>query len=296
MGDVFYLYAVDLDSVLIDGVSDQGIDPGNQIIRPEVDGQVDPRAIFTGTTDPVIDIQTQSIAAALAKITYDGLLLIAANDATLFCQKAEHGGTRGGALKHLKLEVKAGVVIPVSVSASVETPATLAFRIVAADDLTNDPFVFTALQSLAGTPNAVEEFFAGPVKLNNVALEGVQDIAVEFGISLRMRRAAGIAAPVHLSIRRRVSGIRITTDDAKVASDFVNAVAIATATHVYLRKGSVGGRVAEATAEHVKFTVAAGAIVCESIAGADQMGVISILPIWDGTNAAIAIDTAAAIA
>lgn len=294
--DVYYPYAADLNGSLIDNVLDQSIDPGVSLIRPIVDGEVDPRAAFVGIADPTININSHQIAVALGALAPDGMKLGAAAIATLFCQKGLDGGTRAGALSHMKIECKAGIIIPMTASVGVdETPGTLEFAIHAMDDLTNDPFIFTASQTLAGTPDPDERFWAGPVKLNNVAVNGVQGITVDFAWSLRKRRASGAINPTHISIESRLSKISIVTDDAALIATYKVPVAITSSTLVYFRKGDVGTRVINATAEHIKFTVAEGVIVSRGVSGANQAGAIDIIPQYDGTNELIAIDAASAI-
>ena len=294
--DVYYPYAADLNGTLVDNVLDQSINPGVSLVRPIVDGEVHPRAAFVGIADPTININSHQIAVVLDALAPDGMKLGAAAIATLFCQKGLDGGTRAGALSHLKLECKAGIVIPMTASVGVdETPGTVAFAIHAMDDLTNDPFIFTAAQSLAGTPDPDERFWAGPVKLNNVAVNGVQGITVNFAWSLRKRRAAGAINPTHISIESRLSQISIVTDDAALIATYNEPVAIASSTLAYFRKGDVGTRVIDGTAEHIKFTVAEGVIVSRGVSGANQAGAIDIIPQYDGSNELIAIDAASAI-
>jgi len=297
--DVFYPYAASLGATLIDAIGEQAIDPGVGEQVPELDGQVDPSVIFTSAVDPTVRISTQSVNKLLAAVGGGGLVLTAMAPATLYCQKAEAYGTRGGASKHLKLVISAGLALPLTLRAGVDGPATMEWQILGADNAGNHPFVFTPLQSLpADNLRATTQFSAGPVKLNNVALDGVQEINVDFGLALNVRRsgAAASAAPAHISIRRRLTRIRITTDDAAASAAFLNLTAIGGSTLFYLRKGSLAGRVAAGTAEHVKFTVAAGGIVARGISGAQQTGIIEIIPTFDGTNAALVIDTAAVIA
>lgn len=294
--DVYYPYAVDLDGSLVDNVLDQSIDPGVSLVRPIVDGGVDPRAAFVGIADPTVNINTHQIAAALDAITFDGLKLATNTIATLFMLKGADGGTRADTFSHMKLECKAGIVIPMTASAGIdETPGSMAFSIHAMDDGTNDPFIFTASQTLAGTPNPDERFWAGPVKLNNVAVNGVQNITVNFGFALRKRRAAGAINPTHISIESRLSMISIVTDDAALIATYNAPMAIASSTLAYFRKGAAGSRVADGTAEHIKFTVAEGVIVSRGVSGANQAGAIDIIPQYDGSNVLIAINAASAI-
>ena len=88
--------------------------------------------------------------------------------------------------------------------------------------------------------------------------------------------------------------ISIATNNVKQVSDYKDLTAWSAATSFYLRKCSVAGRVAAATAEHIKFTVTAGAIAARSFGNADG-GVIEILPIYDETNAIMQINAAIAI-
>lgn len=299
--DLFYPYAVGFDDagdkILIDGVSSQGIDPGMIAQRPDVDGQAYPLNIFTGTTDPVIDITTQSVAKALAEIGLTGQLMTTDNPLEMYCQKAEDAGVRGGASKHLKLDVVAAMVLLQTLSAPVEPPATLTFRVLAKEDGTNAPFAFTALQSLPDdTLTGVEEYCAGPVTINTTAITSVVGIDIAFNITPRIvRTGANVgSAPDHISILTIKPVISITTLDAKLISDYKDLTAYASSTVFYLRKCATAGRVAAATAEHVKFTVTGGGIAARAFGNADG-GVIDILPTYDGTNAILQINTASAI-
>ena len=303
MGDIFYPYAITIDSVtasvLVDAVSEQGIEMGEEVLRPMGDGQLYPRTKFTGGTEDVIVLSTRSIAKALTKITLTGFKILAASPVVLFCQKAEHGGTRGGASKHLKIEIKAGVVVIGPLRAATEgAAATMGIAIHTAEDGTNAPLTFTKLQSLpADDLTAPEEFYAGPVKLNNVALEGVSEIVFDPGITLTKRRSSASAAlgVDHISIARIAPTVGIVTDQVDIVSDYEKAVDIASATHFYLRKAAIGARVAAATAEHISFTMTDGAIKGRTIGGTPQIGALEILPIYDGTNAIVALDMASAI-
>jgi len=292
---LFYPYGVDIDGTMIDGVSEQAIDTGAQELRPDHDGAADGRLVVIAGFDPVINITTMavnSLLAALGASPLYGKALDVTIPATLFCQAGTAGGARAST-GALKVVANAGIVIPLSLSAGNRTAASLQFQIVPSYDGTNAPLTVTAAQALAGTPAADEVYFAGPAKLNNTAMTSVKSLSINFGITLDKSDHAGYPYYSFVCVRSVRPVITITTDQVDLAATYHGGVAIASATHVYLRQGAAaGGRVADGTSQP-KFTVNAGLIVSRAISGSPQQMAIDIIPRYDGTNQMIAYSSAA---
>jgi len=295
--EAYYCYAVDVDGTVIDGVGDHTIDPGVNLIRPMLDGLCDPRMAAADIIDPQVLFGSPAIATLLDAISATdplaGKTLGGSDKITMFLQKQANYGTRATGSSHLKLELSAGLLVPVDLSAGNEEAALLSCRGIIGDG----GQTYTASSALAGTIAPDERYFAGPAKLNNVTLDGIQRIQVAFGLNLYIAREAGSAGPAFIGIQTRTPVVRITTTNAALLSTYYLPVAISAATHFYLRKGDLnGGRVAAATEEHIKITINAGKILAMPVSGAQQMLTLEIHPTYNGTNNILVFDTSCAIA
>lgn len=299
--EMWYPYAVDIDGTLLDSIDDHTIDPGVGLLQPDVDGQIDPETTLINTLDPTVQLSTLDIAGGLGAIggaaALDGLAITKTSaEVILYLQRQSNAATRDGASSHLKAALQGGLIIPVSASAGNDAPGRLTLLCILRHDGTNEPLVFTASSSLAGDPDAGVGFWAGPVKLNNVDLDSVQNITVNFGLTPIVRRSAGSLQPTYVAIRRRTPSISVVTDDCDLAATYYKSAAIASATHVYFRKGTAAAnRVADGTAEHVKITASAGAITAGPVAGNPQSLEVTITPHYNGSNAILVIDETSAI-
>jgi hypothetical protein len=292
----YFCYAADFDGVLIDAVSEQSVDGGANIIRPQADGLAFPKRATVNTIDQTYGFKSNAIATMLgalsATVPQLGKEIKAGDELTMFLQRQTNMATRDGATSHLKIVVNTGFIYTSGFSAENENPGTVDAAAIVFSETQ------TASQSLAGTPAADEEFYAGPVKLNNVALDGVQSINCVFGQQLDIKREAGSARPVFVGVNFVSPVISFTTTNAGLYNTYAGGVAISSATHFYLRKGSptvAGGRVADITAEHIKCTINAGMIKAAPMSGNQQMLTLEIHPIFDGTNAILIFDLASAI-
>jgi len=299
--EMWYPYAVDIDGTLVDAVPDHTINPGIALEQPAVDGQVDPKMTLVNALSPTVALQTLDIGAGLnaiggANAMSGQVITYSSAEVAMFCQRQSHGATRDGASSHLKVALQSGLIIPVSANVGNDGPGLLEMLCILRHDGTNEPVAFTASQSLAGTPAGDVGYWCGPVKLNNVDVDSVQAIRIDFGISPVIRRHGGSVQPRFVGVQRRTPQITVTTDDVDLVNTYFKSVAIASATHVYFRKGtSAVDRVAEGTAGHCKFTVNDGAISAGAAGGNPQSLDIMIRPHYDGSNAIIVIDTASAI-
>lgn len=125
-------------------------------------------------------------------------------------------------------------------------------------DGTNDPFAYTGSVALAGNLSAGTYFGAGPVSINGTSLGGVQEISIDSGV--RLIQAGGESEEFDTFV-----GLEMT--EPTVTITFLQAINWATVglrgttldgtngLVFYGRKFSQGGsRVANATAQHIKFT------------------------------------------
>jgi len=304
------LYAVNVDTVgagdiFIDQIADFRLDPRINKLLEGGDGGVYNTHVSVLSQDPRIIFTTTKLASALAKCGLTGLAITADVDepgAEFWFQKLVEGGTRATGASHIKLTVAEGLLLPRTINAPHNGRATIGYECIATYDGTNDPIVVAGSQELSGTPSVSELFTAGKAMINGAQLEGVQNIVIDIGIQELVEGADGLVWPTYAGILRIQPVIRITTADAGALSTFglTGAAQGATDSIVYLRKLAEGGtRVADATEEHISFTIDEGHISVSDVSGphGQRLGsMVEISPTYDGTNAPLVINTATAIA
>jgi len=295
----YTLYAVDVDSTLIDGVFSQRIGAGIQKAKNFHDGSVDPRYVATLARRSTIEFSTKAVAVALGVTGARGAAI--SSSATLFFYKNADDGERAGASSHLKMVVGSGLIVPRRLSANQDGEAELTCEIIPiSSDGSTDPITITDSQSLAGTPDADEKFTIGPASVNGTDLDP-QSIEVDFGIEVITRSHSGFYLPVQGSIRTIAPTIRVSTADvSKVTTIGLSGLAQSvTDSLFYLRKLDENGtRVANGTAEHVKLSVDDGQIHMDELSadeGGDAVANIQVDPTYDGSNATVVLSAASAI-
>ena len=181
-------------------------------------------------------------------------------------------------------------------------PATVNCDIIATYDGTNAPIIIASGATIAVTPSASVAWVLGPISVNGTPLSGVQSVTIDFGLTEVTRSSDGEVYATFAALMTRSPRISLTTDKATyLATAGITGVAQGdTDSVVYLRKVASGStRVADATAEHISFTIDAGMIQPgASNFMLDQAGAaaMDIIPVFDGSNAVLVIDTTAAIA
>ena len=301
------LYAVSYKNALISQVVSTRLGPGVQELIAGGDGQVDPTYAAVMSQSPTFGWTTTAIKAGLDAIGIDGGKIAAApNDLDLYLQSYDAQGLRGAGSTHIKVTNALGIIVPRSITASQGQVARydMDAYLLSADGIAA-PFTVTGSSALEGTPSVAEQFTLGPVKVNGTALEGVESTTITFGIRLYGPRAyEGHVFPYYVAIASRTLSIdvRVTQADLLLAAKFgISGVAQgATDSVVYLRKlAEDGTRVAEATEEHISWTMDQGrAHVVEQSADHPNpyMATVRLSPTYDGEAAILVLDTTAAIA
>lgn len=299
VSSAFTIYAATIDGTLIDEVSSCNFAANVENILQSADGGVDPTFSAVKMAAPRITFNSMAIKTALDAIGISGANI--SSSAVFFFQKLSQGGTRESGSDHLKLTATAGMVVPKTISAGHDTPAEISYEAILLSDSGAEPVAIAASQALTGSPTVDEMFMAGPVTINGTTLSGVQSIDIDFGITDQTLGGDGEAYPTFASIMSRQPRITITLFDM----DYLATVSLdglaqgLTDSVVYLRKVAAGGaRVADATEEHISFTIDDGIITIESGDGSNDSvaeAKIVISPVYDGTNDILVIDTTAAL-
>ena len=263
--------------------------------------------VSAGQIAPVVSFTTTQLSNLLGA-TGPGVktLAIAADGddpgITLYLNQLQKGGGRQSGSNHISLNIKEGILVARSISASEGGgPAVMACDIIATYDGTNDPIVIAASQAIAVTPAAAEAYVVGPVNVNGTNLAGVQALQIDCGNQVITRFGDGVVFPQFAARMSHAPTIAVTTDKASywatlglggVAQDATDSVA-------YLRQCVEGAtRAADNAGSHISFSVDEGLIYPTgsgfSLDGAAAVNV-GIIPTYDGTNDPIVVSTSASI-
>lgn len=302
------LYAVRHNTTLIEGIVNQQVTPEVEHFLGRSDGQIDLGHVSVRGVRPALTFTTQDIAVALGLIGMGGLAVSAAADAGLkmfFRQAAEGGGNATGNTA-LKLEMLKGLIVPLTLDVEQGGEASLNVMAAASWDGTNDPLTVTDTTALQGTPSAGQgaRFTLGPMKINGTAVAGVKRMRVNFGLDLFRESSDGELYPTWVGIRARTLELSFQVLARSLVTTGIGGVIQgATASVAYLRKKSLGGGlVANATAEHIAFTMLAnsGRIITRDMGAQGEDGALTEV-VWQpysadgGVTAPMTVNTASAI-
>ena len=299
------LQYVDFDGVVIDGVQSLGLDPN--IAAVVAGGSGAPYNTHAGTrrTVPSLSAMTTDLKSFLDKVGLVGKAITTGDVLTTYWSLVAEGGQPNSAGSvHEKIVINKGVIYPEMLSVDEDTDASLSFSALATHDGTNLPVVFTASQALPATESDVDVLWGlGPITILGSQVEGIQGYTINFGNLARTRGSDGRPYAYHSSIDLHQPTIEIRVLDPRVMRTFtlLGTAQVTTPSALYLRKRALGGGpVANATAEHIKFTITKGVIVpgpARADHPADVVGTLTIHPVYtpSGTVLPIVLDTVSII-
>jgi hypothetical protein len=244
-----------------------------------------------GTTQ----LKTVLDSAALSVVDLSG------GNTDLYLKAAADQGSRGASasLLHYRFRVAQGLMMVDSISAGHRTEAVANCRLIAGYDGTNVPIVYAGTVAVAGTPTSAEHFVVGECYLNGAEIEGVQDLSIDFG---RQMIQVGSSGELYDTFNAEGT-VNPTITIRAFNSPFWSTATInglaATSGSFYLRKLATVGRVADATAEHIKFAITDGLIYVDTIAGdgmSPNVTTITIKPVADSSTAKAVVLTSTAVA
>jgi hypothetical protein len=176
---------------------------------------------------------------------------------------------------HLQLSVSDGLIVPVSVRAAHNTVAKLQLMLhgIRGTAYTSGaaPFVYAANRAIVtGASGTSNIYTSGPVKYtitgsSSRLVQGIQDIAVTFGLQVLKESSSGNVFPEHVSIIARMTKIEYTTKDIELIGETGDGISISAFGAYFRAVAANGQRVPEATALHVAILATAGMVTPGSI-------------------------------
>jgi hypothetical protein len=301
------LYAVGLEDVsttVLGGITRQNVRTGSEVRSETRSNEVYPRFQALVAQRPVATFATSAIADALDEAGLTGLdldsLLVGLH---LYAQAGADGGTRASGAAHRKYTIADGLLIPRAITCDHQGDAEIDYEVVATYDGSNDPIVPADGVALPAGITDAERFTLGPVTLQGITFDHLTRFNLDFGIRARAEAADSDIWPTIVTIEEIMGVLRLRGKDPLWLSatkiPLQGKAVLHATTSVYLKKRASGGTfVADATAQHIKFTVDGLATIEEvfDAAGTATGETELALPLrFDGTNDPVVVNTASAI-
>ena len=254
------LAVCDYDDIDFHGIREEAVDLGLNVSWGGGSGDAYDTMISLLGARPSLAISTTDLKTFIDKV---GLYYAAVASGAVFTSywtKTEDGGANASGSVHEKRIINKGLLAVSQIEADDEDIARLGFGVFATYDGTNDPIALSASSALGAAGNITARWTLGPVELMGTQLEGVQSVTITPGVAVDVRRADGFKWPRHSSCRVTGAMIEIRTLDASAQRTFGidGTVLSGDGAEIWLRKlGSGAAPVANATAEHIKFSIAA---------------------------------------
>jgi hypothetical protein len=286
------LHGILWNSTLISQLSNARMNTGISHLLTHGSGA--PQPIFSGIAklEPMIPIDTTQVKSIL-DIT--GPTIATQTNVDLYHRVATSSGERTAAATtaHYRKRCAEAVMVPGQLSARDGQEANITGAVHILYDGTNEPVVPAGSVALSGTPSSAEHYTTGPLKINGTAIDGVQDISIDFGIRIHKLFADGDVYPTFITVAQfsPVITVSVLTDSWST----IGLTGISDDAVVFLRQITATGRAANSATTAIGFTVASAKITIDETSGtmADpSMTTIRISPLSsDGTTAPIVIDT-----
>lgn len=288
-------------AAFISNISNQRLSPAIQHVLGYGAGYYQPLFVGNIGQKPMIGFDTLDVKTVL-DLTGVGMADLSAGNTDLFFKKAKAYSIRtaDATAEHVRNRLAAAALYLGSLRAGSQSEASLSCDLIANYDGTNEPIVPTGGSvALSGTPTSGQHFVAGPITINTTSYTGVQSVNIDFGIQKIQLSGDGEIYDTFQGIRTQAPTITATFIGLPLLNTFgLNGTAL-TGLSVYLRKVSTTGRVANGTAQHIKFAATSGVITVEDESGGGNGDVITTLKFTltaanTSTNA-LTVDTASTI-
>lgn len=221
-------------------------------------GRKDVRARFStldvASVCGVVDIATKGLA-------------IQAGTITIPYQKRENFSTFASGSTHYALTGANALVVPTSFSASENGNATASLDVIfASTDGTTAPVTESSAAALGSTSHS-SLYSLGPVSINGTALDCPVNLTINTGITTRQQYCKGNIYPVEIYLTPPITpSIEISGPGLDQVLGALGGWVAGTSLVAYFRKRAPTGFVADATAEHIKFSFADG-LIRSSVSG-----------------------------
>ena len=293
-----------VSAVQLGGGLRTGLRANNQVVALPTSGEALARFIALYGQKFSVMFQTLKLKAALDACGVTGTKIASATRTglTIYAQQLDEGGTRKTGSNHDSWNVKNGYLYPTSITCDHQGDAQLEYDCLPRWDGTNNPLIIAKDVALPTAPADDQRFTIGPVTIGGIVFDQVRRIGVNFGIQAVLDGAdsdiwdsftyAQMVAPTIT-----LGGVKKRWLDATTIPLQGLACTHANTSLILRKRADASTFVAQATAEHIKFT-GSGLALVETIwdAAGNAPGEVSlqITLRYDGTNMPLVVNTASA--
>jgi hypothetical protein len=265
---------------------------GNREAQERSGADINPTIAALLAQEPTVDIETFDIKTML---DIAGINPLVSTGTVIYFAKMD-GPTFDTDSVHLGITLNDPLVALTRISAQQGQVATASYTLHPIYQDSTVPLTFSNVAALPTKESLAALFTIGPVEFNSVTFQSTK-WDFDTGMTVTKESSQGTVYPTVAAVTKReptFTGDVLDVDDSvpMYGSTEVNA-------EVWLRKMDEGGtRVAEATAEHIQFTVVASLAFGNQMQGdwGDTASASwTMRPIKSGDNAIVTIDTTAAI-
>jgi hypothetical protein len=210
LSNVYTIAGVSAGGTVFKDIRDSTLSPNLQMALLGASGTGFKTFVAVQRIAPVLDFTSGDIKAILAKLT-NQIALAIDGDFLLYFQKMAEGGVRSAGSTHTKGTVAKGILIPQSISLRDGADATITCQLIMTSaDGSTTPLALAGSQALIAAAGAAAGWTLGPVTINGTALEGVEDVTINFGVSPQVLGASGMVYPTFAGVMSVDPSITIT--------------------------------------------------------------------------------------
>lgn len=287
------VYDAKLDTTTISQVFSTDISNNIAVFTGRYSGGVDPSMRAVLRADARATVKTGDLVTLLTAVGISTGANISGAGVTLPWNERASGGTFGATAGVITATGAFAYMTSVDASQDAEDGATGTFEIIPVWDGSTAPFVSATGETL-DAQSFISAFALGPAKIGTAAIAGLTGISVKPGVGLLQPRYSGSPFIESCYINSRDPQITLTFESfASLHAFGAMYGAMSSSLVCYLRKRTAGGTyVANATTQHIAFTLSGGIGTLDSISGSGMDNSSKTLTVH-GTS--LSVSTASAI-
>lgn len=250
-------------SVVFSNIKSQKWSPNIQSLIERPAGHLHPMFVGNQSIQPGFEFSTTELDVLLAACPLGGASL--GSSTTYFKLGTDLSSAARAAASHKKIVIASSLLYWTNIRLPHNGAGEASVMLAANYDGSNDPFVYSASVALAGNLTLGTFFGAGPVSINGSVIPGIQEITIDSGIKLLRVGANSEEFDTFIGIETTDPVVTIKTSSlTNWATVLLRGLALNNSTGLvfYARKFTANpssvSRVADATAEHVKFVALLG--------------------------------------
>lgn len=275
----------------------QAVDHSNNftLVIGRDSGDVDPALIGVMEAEPTTTVTSLDVAGVLGIFGVTTGASVSAGTVTIPMTKRAAGSTFAGTSSHFTMTGANAFGYMTSCSAQQGQDAQAQFDIMHLSTNGQAAPLSSATGATLSANAYNAQYTLGPAKIDGTEVPEITGITVNTGLTVETRRYGGAVYPTVCVITQRNPSIDLTVADFDevdtygplfVTNDSIDAVA-------YFRKCADGStRVADATEEHIAFTLSDGITTVENFSGQDTSDGSATIRI---TGKSLAVSTTSAI-